>query len=297
MTTDGVLLLDGGMGQELFNRGLAQSDRLWGARALLDEPDVVRDVHAAYLAAGADVITTNTYSTAPPGLERAGLAERFAELNETAGRLAVEARDAHGGDALIAGSLPPLNGSYRPDLVGDDLWMVDNYRRMAEALAPFVDLLLAETLSTSAEARAAASAAVSVARPIWIGWTVDADGLLLGGETVHEAVEGMKVHGVLANCAPPEAVSQAIADVVASGAERVGGYANGFAGVPEGWDVATAGIDQLGERGDLGPDAYAEIVRTWLDAGANAVGGCCQMGPDHIAALRAMIDGHVAARG
>jgi len=290
MRTNAVLLLDGGMGQELFRRGLARSDRLWGARALIDEPDTVREIHGAYLAAGADVITTNTYSTAPPGLERAGLADRFAELNETAGRLAVQARDAHGGDALIAGSLPPLGGSYRPDQVGDDLWMVDNYRRMAEALAPFVDVLLAETLSTSAEARAAASAAVSVARPIWIGWTVDADGLLLGGETVLEAVEGMKVHGVLANCAPPEAVSQAVVDVVASGAERVGGYANGFAGIPEGWDVMSAGIDQLGERDDLDPRAYADIVRTWLDKGANVVGGCCQIGPGHIAALRALID-------
>ncbi len=293
MRTDAVLLLDGGMGQELFRRGLAQSDRLWGARALLDAPDAVREIHEAYLAAGADVITTNTYSTAPPVLAQADLAEHVAELNKTAGRLAVQARDAHGGDALIAGSLPPLGGSYRPDQVGDDLWMVDNYRRMAEALAPFVDVLLAETLSTSAEARAAASAAVSVARPIWIGWTVDADGLLLGGETVAEAVEGMKINGVLANCAPPEAVSQAIADVVASGAERVGGYANGFAGIPEGWDVTSAGIDQLGERDDMGPDAYADIVRTWLDKGANLVGGCCQIGPDHIAALRALIDDRI----
>lgn len=290
MMTDGVLLLDGGMGQELFRRGLAASDRLWGARALLDAPETVREIHQAYLAAGADVITTNTYSTAPPVLTQAGLGDRVTELNETAGRLAVQARDAHGGDALIAGSLPPLGGSYRPDQVGDDLWMVDHYRRMAEALAPLVDVLLAETLSTSAEARAAASAAVSVARPIWIGWTVDADGLLLGGETVAEAVEGMKINAVLANCAPPEAVSQAIADVVASGAERVGGYANGFAGIPEGWDVTNAGIDQLGERDDLGPDAYADIVRTWLDKGANLVGGCCQIGPDHIAALRALID-------
>jgi S-methylmethionine-dependent homocysteine/selenocysteine methylase len=290
MTTDGVLLLDGGMGQELFSRGLATSDRLWGARALLDAPDAVRKIHGAYLSAGADVITTNTYSTAPPVLEQAGLGDRFTELTEAAARLAVEARDTHGADTLIAGSLPPLGGSYRPDQVGDDLWMVDNYRRMAEVLAPFVDVLLAETLSTSAEGRAAASAAISVARPIWIGWTVDSDGLLLGGETVAEAVEGMKIHGVLANCAPPEAITQAIADVVASGAERVGGYANGFAAIPEGWDVVTVGIDELGRRDDLDPASYAQIVSGWLDQGANLVGGCCQIGPAHIAELRALID-------
>lgn len=290
MTTDAVLLLDGGMGQELFNRGLARSDRLWGARALIDAPDTVRAIHAAYLAAGANVITTNTYSTSQPSLAQAGLAERFAELNQIAGTLAVEARGDQGRDVLIAGSLPPLGGSYRPDQVGDDLWMVDNYRRMAEALAPFVDVLVAETLSTSAEARAAASAAISVATPVWIGWTVDADGGLLGGESVAEAAAGMKVHGILANCAPPEAVSLAMEDIIATGAPRTGGYANGFAGIPEGYDIATVGIDGLGERSDLGPTAYAAIVARWLDQGATLVGGCCQIGPDHIAALRGLID-------
>lgn len=292
--TDAVLLLDGGMGQELFRRGLARSDHLWGARALLDRPEAVREIHAAYLDAGADVLTTNTYSTSPPTLEAAGLLDRFDELNRIAGGLAVEARDAHGGDVLIAGSLPPLGGSYRPDQVGDDLWMVDNYRRMAEALAPVADVLLAETLSTSAEARAAASAAVSVGKPVWISFTVDLDGRLLGGEGVTEAVDGMKIHGVLANCAPPEAVSRAMGDVVATRAERVGGYANGFAGVPRGWDVTTVGIEQLGERDDLTPTAYAAIVGGWLDAGANLVGGCCQIGTDHIAAVRTVIDERAA---
>ncbi|HEX6256653.1 MAG TPA: homocysteine S-methyltransferase family protein [Euzebyales bacterium] len=290
MRDDAVLLLDGGMGQELFRRGVAASDRLWGARALLDAPEVVREIHTAYLEAGADVITTNTYSTSQPALEQSGVAEKFASLNETAGRLAVEARDAHGRDVLIAGSLPPLGGSYRPDQVGDDLWMVDNYRRMAEALAPFVDLLIAETLSTSAEARAAASAAVSVARPIWIGWTVDADGVLLGGETVTEAANGMKVHGVLANCAPTEAVSHAMPEVIATGAERVGGYANGFTGTADGLDIETVGLDELGERPDLSPSSYADVVRSWLDLGATLVGGCCDIGPAHIAALRDTID-------
>lgn len=293
MTSDEVLLLDGGMGQELFARGIARSDRLWGARALIEAPETVREIHERYLTAGADVITTNTYSTSLPSLERGGVTTRFAELNETAGTLASQAREEHGRDVLIAGSLPPLGGSYRPDQVGDDLWMVDNYRQMAEALAPYVDVLLAETLSTSAEARAAASAAVSVACPIWIGWTVGAEGHLLGGETIAEAVDGMKINGVLANCAPPEAVSQAVPAVVSSGAERVGAYANGFAGVPEGWDVVAVGIDELGERSDMGPAAYAAVTAKWLDVGANVVGGCCQIGPDHIAALRTLIDERV----
>ncbi|HSK95519.1 MAG TPA: homocysteine S-methyltransferase family protein, partial [Euzebyales bacterium] len=150
-TTPSTLLLDGGMGMELSARGAATSDRLWAARALIDAPATVRAVHDAYLAAGADVITTNTYSTARPRLERAGVAERFVALNEQAARLATQARDAHGRDVLIAGSMPPLDDTYRPDKVGDAQWMVDHYQAQAEVLAPHVDLLLAETLSTAAE--------------------------------------------------------------------------------------------------------------------------------------------------
>ena len=285
-----VVLLDGGMGMELSARGVAASDHLWAARALLDAPETVRAVHDAYLAAGADVITTNTYSAARPRLDRAGVADRFVELNELAAGLATQARNAHGRDVLIAGSMPPLEETYRPDKVGDDLWMVDNYRAQAEVLAPHVDVLLAETLSTAREARAAASAAISVGRPVWIALTVGADGRLLDGTEVSEAVSGMKVNGVLTNCSPPEAVSAAIPDVVATGGGRVGGYANGFVAVPHRWTV-TDGIDRLGARDDLGPQDYAMVVEGWLRDGANLVGGCCRIGPDHIAALRDLIDG------
>ncbi|HSK92304.1 MAG TPA: homocysteine S-methyltransferase family protein [Euzebyales bacterium] len=294
LTDDEILLLDGGIGMQLVARGVATSDQLWAARALIEQPEIVSAVHDAYLAAGADVITTNTYSTALPRMERAGVAQRFRELNELAAQLAVQARDAHGRDVLIAGSLPPLGGSYRPDEVGDDLWMVDNYRMQAEVLAPFVDVLLPETLSSSREARAAASAAVSVGRPVWIGLTVGDDGRLRGGETVAEAVGGLRVDGVFANCATPEAITAAMPEIVTAPAAYVGGYANAFAQVPRDWEV-TQGLDRLGSRSDIDPDAYATIVSDWLDGSANVVGGCCGIGPDHIATLRELIDGRTSA--
>lgn len=288
-TTAVPLLLDGGMGMELHARGLATADDLWAARALIDQPDVVREVHDAYLAAGADIITTNTYSTARPRLQRAGVGERFVELNEMAAKLAIEAREAHDRDVLIAGSMPPLETTYRPDKVGDDLWMVDHYRAQAEVLAPHVDVLLAETLSTPREGRAAASAAVSVGRPVWISFTVGRDGRLLDGTKVSHAVAGMKTSGVLVNCAAPEAIDAALPDVVATGASWVGGYANAFESIPEGWEV-TDGFERLGARADVDPQSYADAVSDWLDAGANVVGGCCRIGPDHIAALRTLLD-------
>jgi len=113
------VILDGGMGRELRFRGVENLSTIWSANALLVAPEVVREVHADYIAAGAQVITTNTYGIIRHELAREGVEHRLRELNELAGRLAVKARDAATHDVWIAGSLPPLNGSYRRPTLGD----------------------------------------------------------------------------------------------------------------------------------------------------------------------------------
>ena len=143
------VLLDGGMGRELRHRGIEIPDTIWSANALLESPDTVRDVHADYIAAGADVIITNTYGIIRAELAREGLEERFAELNVQACKLAQEARAAGGRQVLIAGSLPPLRGSYRPDRVGPYDEIEPLYREQAEILMPHVDLFICETMSSA----------------------------------------------------------------------------------------------------------------------------------------------------
>ena len=99
------------------------------------------------------------------------------------------------------------------------------------------------------------------------------------------ALEGVPVSGFLANCCAPESITAAMPELAALGPWPCGGYANGFAAVPAGWGSAD-GIAALGVRRDLGPDAYLEHVRGWIAAGARLVGGCCEIGPEHIARLR-----------
>jgi S-methylmethionine-dependent homocysteine/selenocysteine methylase len=287
-----VLLLDGGMGRELRLRGVELHPALWSASALLAAPDVVRQIHADYLAAGADVITTNTYGVIRAGLARVGLEPRFAELTRMAARLARQARDAAGRPALIAGSLPPLRGSYRPDLVGSFDVLAPLYAEQAALLAPDVDLLLCETMSSAAEGRAAAWGATRTGKPVWVAWTLheDRSGRLRSGETVTEAARALHdlpVSGCLVNCAAPESVTQAMPELVGLGAGRVGGYANTFAPVAETWTLESGGVLPL--RHDLDPEAYARHAGTWLAAGATAVGGCCGTRPAHIARLRALL--------
>ena len=157
MTSD-LVLLDGGMGRELQRRKLIEVKTVWSGTALYEHPDIVKDIHSDFIQAGAEVITTNNYGVVPVFLEQEGMADRFEELTRRAVELAVAARDATDKRARVAGSLPPLNISYRPDLVGSDADLAEGYGAMAAVLAEGVDLFICETLSTAREAQAAARA-------------------------------------------------------------------------------------------------------------------------------------------
>jgi S-methylmethionine-dependent homocysteine/selenocysteine methylase len=293
------VILDGGMGRELRHRGVENLSTIWSANALLVAPDVVREVHADFIAAGAQVITTNTYGVIRHELAREGVEHRLRELNELAGQLAGEARDAAPHEVWIAGSLPPLNGSYRPDRVWPFEKSAPLYREQAEILAPYIDLFICETMSSAAEAFAAATAACETGKPVWVSFTLheDRSGRLRSGETISEAVRalaGLPIHGFLANCCAPEAITAALPELTATGAPYVGGYANTFTPVPETWtlDGSDPSDGALEYRTDLDPEAYAAHAASWWEAGATVVGGCCGTRPAHIARIASMVASH-----
>lgn len=300
----GITLLDGGMGQELLRRGMPEKDHsLWSANALLADPNLVQSVHEDYLRAGAEIITTNTYATPRERLEKAGMGDQVEELNRVAGTLAERARDAVGRDALIAGSLPPIRGSYRPDRVGRFEEIEPQYREQAQLLAPYVDLFLCETMSTREEARAAITGAASTDLPVLVSYTIvdqtspdDASPRLRNGQSLSEAVEALSdlpICGLLLNCSFPESITAAIPTLRSLTDMPIGAYANAFTGIPEDWNEQADAMPD--KREDLDPEAYVEHVRQWLDDGAQIVGGCCEVGPAHIERLNTMIARRTAA--
>jgi len=295
---NGPVLLDGGMGQELLARVGGSVGELWSAQVLLDKPKLVQEVHEDFIRAGARIITTNTYTAIRTKLDDAGMGFLFEDLNRRAGKLAVQARDSVGdADVLITGSLPPFYGSFRPDLVQAFDVIEPMYREQAEVLAPYVDFFLCETMSSAAEAVAAVAGAAPLGKPIWVAWTLEDHGSarLRSGETVAEAyaaLDGLPVSGFLVNCCSPESVTAAMPALAAVGGQGnwpVGGFANGFAEIPDDWESGD-GIETLGRRHDLDEAIYASHVKDWLDAGARLVGGCCEIGPGHIARLRRLLD-------
>jgi len=295
------VLLDGGMGRELRFRGVDVPGTIWSAMALVVAPEAVRQIHVDYIQAGADVITVNSYGIIRSDLAKENMEDRFAELNQTAGRLAVEARDIAGRDTVIAGALPPLRGSFRPDRVGRIHEIEPLYQEQAELLAPLVDLFICETMSTAGEALAAARAACTTGKPVWVAWTLDEirPGKLRSGETLGKAIgliTELPVCGLLANCCPHERVTEAMPDLSRTGFEYVGGYANTFAHIPGDWELdgakETDGFLDL--RSDLDPASYAAFAADWLADGATVVGGCCGTRPAHIARLRELMDAYPA---
>ena len=188
----------------------------------------------------------------------------------------------------IAGCLSPLFGSYHPRLTIPFEETLGIYRRIVAQQADRVDLMLCETMASAEEARAAVIAAAESGKPVWVSWTLADDGppRLRSGETLAaaaQALEGIPVAARLVNCSRPEAVDAALPDLLALGGP-VGAYANAFTAVEALEHGGT--VDVLGIREDLGPERYADFALRWVEGGAAIVGGCCETGPEHIAALR-----------
>ena len=290
-----VVLLDGGMGQELHHRRGKPAVPLWSAQVLQEDPDLVRSVHSDFIAAGATVITLSSYSVTPARLARAGLDAAFEPLQRAAIAAAVAAREMAARPVAIAGCLPPLVASYRPDAVQPVDQALADYRRIVAIQAEAVDMFVCETLSTRSEAMAATTAAVESGKPVWTAFTVDdADGTRLrSGENLTSGIADVLAAGaaaVLVNCARPEAVTESVAvlaSALAATGRPFGAYANGFISVVALRPDTT--VDVLDGRHDLTPAAYADAALGWVGAGASIVGGCCEIGPAHIAELNRRI--------
>jgi S-methylmethionine-dependent homocysteine/selenocysteine methylase len=282
-----VTILDGGMGRELQRLGAPFRQPEWSALALLEAPEFVTKAHQGFAQAGANVISTNSYAVVPFHIGEALFLERGAELARSAGKLARGVADEQG--LKVAGSLPPVLGSYRPDL-----FEVKAARAilsvLIEGLSPSVDVWLAETLSTLGEAELVGEMLAGDHRPLWLSFTLNDEGpaLLRSGETIEAAAlvaRKLGAKALLFNCSAPEVMDDAVQKAKAAlGADaiQIGVYANGFAHTEEEVD-ANAGLRQI--RADLDPERYLGWAKKWVASGATMVGGCCGIGPEHIHAL------------
>ncbi len=278
----GTRILDGAMGTELQRRGLDVSQPLWSARALVTAPQLVLQIHREYLAAGADIITTNSFRTTARACAHAGWPDRSEALTREAVTLAQQARaDCTERTILIAGSIAPLDDCYRPDLVpGDDALHSEHSlhaRRLADA---GVDFLLLETMGTTREAEAACRAAAGTGKEVVVSFLCTAEGLLYGGESIAEAVRTIARLGPTAfslNCISPRHMAPALLTLQTATPLPLAVYAN----------VGRAGEERAETFvHDVPPGEYADFAEQWRHQGVRIIGGCCGTTPEYIAQMR-----------
>jgi homocysteine S-methyltransferase len=289
-----VRILDGGMGQEILNRGVKPHGTIWGATALLHKKyhQIVVNAHLDFIKAGAEVIVTNSFGSRRRRLIENNLEKKFNELNATAGKLAAIAVKKSKKNILIAGSLPHQNFTYFADL-GNNLKFIKNgFFDQAKSLNPYVDFFYFDVMSSLRECEIGIKSIKSFRKEFLIGVHIRENGKLPSGEKLISVIKKLEKYnplGIIASCVSVENLEQVKNDI-----KKIkvpfGFKINAFQHIPAGWkpDANNPKV-QLGTRNDLNPKKFLKICKKLNKFGAKIIGGCCEITPAHIKQLKKMI--------
>ena len=281
----GLVILDGATGTELQRRGVAMEQTAWCGALAPENRAILEAVHRDYIAAGAQVITANTFATSRMVLDRAGLGDRFTEINQLAVGAARTA--AEGTNVAVAGSLSHMIP--RRDLHGEtsDAEIAESFRELAAFLANAgVDLILLEMMFAPERMRFAFEAATATGLPVWAGFSARRG---VGGEVLsfHQSrdIPFAEILAIL------EEFEVQAAGVMHSESEVTG---DALALIREVFDGPLTAYPDSGHmkmpdwqfEEVISVPEYLGFARDWRDRGVQVIGGCCGLGVDHICALR-----------
>ncbi len=279
------LILSGAMGTELERRGVDIGLPLWSANALVHQPDVVLQIHKDYIAAGADIIVTNTFRTNRRVFKNANLPDRSRELTTKAVQLARQVRETFPDRGiLIAGCIAPVEDCYHPELVPSENVLQAEHSELTERLAELgVDFFLVETMTTIREAYAACAAAKATGMEVIVSFTCKKDGTLYGGEQLTNAVTTvatLQPTMFSLNCISPRYLTPLIhqlKSVIRNLQSPIPFAVYGNIGKPE--------VREGKMIRDVDETEYARFALEWKNLGASIIGGCCGTTPEYIRRL------------
>jgi S-methylmethionine-dependent homocysteine/selenocysteine methylase len=295
-----ILLLDGGVSTEIRRRGVALDKNVWSGLTTKTNPDEVRQVHADYIQAGAQIITANTYSTARHVLESINLGQESKLLNLKSVQLAQQARDEVAQEEVfIAGSMssmPPLT-SHRE--VAVDGQIESSYQELAEGLADAgVDLIIAEMMRDIENASIVIKAAVSTGLPVFIGFSamMAENGIDVRSLRWKNADDTTSAHdfGEMVEALKP--LGGQAAGIMHTRVEDTGAALEVLC---QHWSGPLLAYAETGRlilpdwryQEVSSPENYAAEIEGWIEHyGVQIVGGCCGTGPEHIRVLRQLLD-------
>jgi 5-methyltetrahydrofolate--homocysteine methyltransferase len=280
------LLADGATGTNYFQMGLVSGDapEMWN----FEHPERVRDLHKRFIAAGADIVLTNTFGGNRYRLKLHNAQDQVREINIAAAKNARAEADAVSRPVIVAGSIGPTGEIFQPVgmLAHED--GVAAFAEQAKALAEGgVDVLWIETMSSEEELRAAVEGASTAGLPIVTTMSFDTNGRTMMGitpqyfGTLASSLSAMPA-AIGANCGTgaPELIATVLGITAARPDAAV--VAKGNCGIPEYHD---GHIHYSGT-----PELMADYARLALDAGAKIIGGCCGTSPEHLASMRKSLE-------
>ena len=290
-----IRILDGGMGQQLLAKGLISKGTLWSASANLDKKfhDMVVDVHLSFINAGSEVILTNTFSARKIRLIQNKVDKHFVYINEQACLLSIKAKEKSGKDVLIAGSLPCQNDTYVEDQ-RDSIELEKAFYEQAEVIAPYVDFLYLDVVSSGREIDIASNVAVKLNKPVLLGIHIKKNNLLPSNETITDVFSKYRCDnwlGLITACVSPK-----IAEACTSEIKKLDipfGFKANLWKVEEPTPVQTFNTAKphevgtnpnvtLGKRDDNSAKNFYDFSKRLVEKGATILGGCCETTPEDI---------------
>lgn len=287
---DEPLIIDGGTGTEIEQRGVPMDDASWCAAALQSHPETIREVHESYIQAGAEVIIANTFTASRHVLEEAGLGDSFEELNRRGVELAREARERVATDypVSVAGSISTFPPRLDPARKPHPDRARENYQAQARILAEAgADLIAFEMVRDVEHTRIAVSAAIETGLPLWLGFSATRTGgaedgelaLWEGGETLSGAAADLTRVGVSLVSVMhtlTEDTPEALKSIREHWQGPLGAYPHSGRFVMPNWQFNDV----------ISPEDFVAEAWKWRELGATAIGGCCGIGPEHIRLLK-----------
>jgi len=289
-----TVILDGAMGSQLIKHGCPSPLPLWSASANLDAPETVKKIHQSYLAAGAQILITNTFrTTTRTFLKLSSGHSRARRLALASLKKAVwAARTASAESYLVAGSIAPLEDCYCPELFPGAETARPEFAELGQDLySAGVDLLLFETMGSLVEVRAALSATDHLAIPRWVSFLIKNGQQLWNGDAIVDALElinSYAVDMVLINCSSITHTRDSLSVIKEHWSRPWGVYPNLGTGKPAIDGDVTAPIPKA---------EFETMINDFIDNGATVIGTCCGSGPEHTRLISELITGSGSGHG
>lgn len=292
-----IRILDGGMGQELHAKGLVSKGTLWMTSAVLEEKyhKLIIDTHLDYIEAGAEVITTSTFSSRKIRMQQNKVNHLFEYANKKSCELALSAKEISKKNVLIAGSIPAQFDTYKEDSREVKV-IYESFLSQIKCIIEYVDFIYLDVISSGKEIAIATEIIEKFDKPILVGMHLSKNGKLPSGESIEEVVNKYKSSywiGILSSCVSIEIAEKSINEL--KNTKLPFGFKVNLWGNDEpspiqelnkaNYDQDAVNLNTVMGKREVDDIIFKNLGKSYINNGATILGGCCETNSKHIKLL------------